>query len=332
MQHRLHINCYNFKREIYLLFRYCQPRIVVRYLWLCSICPSTAQQPAATSNPNFKPPRDDLGREVKLTAPAQRIVTIGPGATETIFALGQGSRLVGRDQVSTYPADAVAVAVVGDFNGPIAEKVVAVRPDLIIVQGETYDKARVETWQKQCGAPVAALSPRTVKETAEGMEKIGAWLGASKQAAMLSQPLLSKIKNAPKPASKDTAFFEVSRSPLWTPGRGTLINDVMRLAGLTNVADITGYKQYNLETLTAKQPRFYIVAPEAPDKSKVLRELREQPSLRGLKAVQEGRVLIVRADLLTRPGPRLIAGIATLEQEAKMASAKKSADAKKSAE
>jgi iron complex transport system substrate-binding protein len=287
----------------------------------CTRTPTNAP-PVPTQAPvaNFKPPRDDLGREIRLTAPPRRIVTIGPAVTETIFALGEGSRLVGRDQVSNFPAEQTAkIAVVGDYNGPVAEKVVAARPELIIVQGETYDKARVEAWEKQCGAPVAALAPHSVLEVAKGMDKIGAWLGVPKQAALLSGPLFTRVKTAPRPLPGKTAFFEVMRSPsLWTSGRGTLINDVMGLAGLTNIADIQGYKQYNLETLTAKQPQLYIVATEgAPDRMRTLEELRRQPSLRGLKCVQQGRVLVIPADLLVRPGPRLLAGIAALEQGAR---------------
>jgi len=273
--------------------------------------------PAVRPAKNYKPPRDDLGREVKLIAPPQRIVVIGPGATETIYALGQGERLVGRDELSNYPEQTKDVAVIGDFKGPVAEKVVAARADFILIQGETYDRARIESWQKQCGAPVAVLAPKNVAEVARGIDKIGAWLGASKQANVLSAPLLKRIKMARKPNPTNTAFFEVSRAPLWTPGRGTLLDDLMRLAGLTNVAGISGYKQYNVETLIAKQPRFYIVTTvSAPDRMKVLKELRDEPSLRGLKCVQQGRVIVVNGDLVMRPGPRLIAGIAMLEQGA----------------
>jgi iron complex transport system substrate-binding protein len=97
-----------------------------------------------------------LGRTITLKSVPQRIVTIGPGATEMIFALGAGSRLVGRDSSSDYPPGqrprgVQGVPVVGDFSGPFVESTVAARPDLIIVQGETYGRLAEENRCCRCG-------------------------------------------------------------------------------------------------------------------------------------------------------------------------------------
>jgi iron complex transport system substrate-binding protein len=285
-------------------------------------------------------PRDDLGREVRLAQVPQRVVVIGPGATEAVFALGAGSRLVGRDSASDYPsgrfpAGVQGVKVVGDFTGPFLESTIAERPDFIIVQGETYGRARIEDWQKKCGVPVAALSATTVEDVARGIEKMGAWLGTVDKA----KPVADTLRQTPavsKPAAAE-AFFEVGRKPLWTAGRETLIDDVMKRAVLSNVArSVASYQQYGLETLLARQPAVYIVTTGranaalrpgqaqfagasptlfARERSRVLAELRREPALKQLQCVQRGRVLVVPADWVLRPGPRLANGINELKSQ-----------------
>jgi iron complex transport system substrate-binding protein len=282
--------------------------------------------PACTTAPESTPPKvsiavsfpkDDLGREVNLQAPAQHVVCIGPGATETIFALGAQSKLVGRDQISDYPAATKNIPIVGDYVGPSVEKVIALRPDLVIIQGETYDKARVENWQQKIGAPVATLVPLSVEQTRRGIEKIAAWLGANEKLAALTKG----FRTLPVVKSKSgTAFYEVQRSPLWTAGKGTLIADEMKVLGLENVAhDITSYKAFNIEVLLKSDPDFYIVTMENPDYQKALRELRSTPALKNLSAIRTGRVLVADANLVLRPGPRLPLGIQSLAKEIKAA-------------
>lgn len=281
--------------------------------------------PACTSAPQSPPdvpprvapamafPKDDLGREVVLKAPAQRVVCIGPGATETIFALGAQSQLVGRDQISDYPAATKTVPIVGDYVGPSVEKVIALRPDLVIIQGETYDKSRVENWQQKIGAPVATLVPLSVEQTRRGIEKIAAWLGATEKLAAATKEF--RTLPPPTPTTK-TGFYEVQRSPLWTAGKNTLIADEMKVLGLKNIAhDITSYKAFNIEVLLKSDPDFYIVTMEKPDYQQALRQLRSTPALKNLSAVRAGRVLVADADLVLRPGPRLPVGIRSLAKQ-----------------
>jgi iron complex transport system substrate-binding protein len=267
-------------------------------------------------------PRDDLGRAVNLHAPAQRVVCIGPGAVETIFALGTGKLLVGRDQFSDYPTSTKGIPVVGDYTGPFAEKVVAVRPDLVIVQGETYDKTRADNWQQKIGVPVAVLVPTSVSKVVEGIGKIGRWLECPAAAAKLARGFELELasKNV---AGAPHAFFEVQRSPLWTAGKSTLIASVLSAAGIGNVAgSVSGYKQFSTEALLAKEPTLYIVAQNKPDPKRVLRELRQDDVLGKLQCVRKGNIIVLPADWLLRPGPRLQKGIAALQREARRLNSK----------
>ena len=265
----------------------------------------------------MKLPPDDLGREIKLPSPPRRIVSLAPGVTETIFALGAGDRLVGRDQMSDFPAAAAKIPQSADFNGPFFEKVVALRPDFIIAQGETLDRARIELWQRKCGAPVALLNANTVDGVEAGIGKIAAWLGMAEKSKTVTRDFQTVGRQTQRRQAfvRWPAFIEVGRSPLWSAGEDTLVGDVLKRAGLGNVAKISGYKPFSAESLAKASPDFYIVTSAKPDIARTLRDLRAVPALRGLKCIRKGRIIEVPADWVLRPGPRLAQGIAEITRQ-----------------
>ena len=272
-------------------------------------------------------PHDDLDRVVELRAIPKRVLVIGPGATEMVFALGQESKLVGRDSASDFPADKVQnLAIVGDFNGPNIERAVAANPDFVIVQGETYDRERADAWQKQIGAPVAVINAPNVKGVAQDIQKIGAWLNASSKAKSVAARLQNQASTAAK-GKLPTAIVEIQRSPLMVAGRRTLIDDALKRAGFKNGGDVEGYKQLSLESLLAHPPDFYVVPSgqlkNASDvklnltleRNRVLDSLRRTPGIKDLSCIKNGRVLLVPADWVLRPGPRLADGINEMKRQ-----------------
>lgn len=272
---------------------------------------ATTDTPAQTTMP-----RDDLNRKITLTAPAQRVAIIGPGAIEGAFAMGAGAQIIGRDAYADYPPEVKTASVMGDFNGPTVEKTIALRPDLVIVQGETYDRERIDKWQSQIGAPVAQLSGTTLKGVADDLRKMGVWLGK----AAAASDVATRLQGTPRPlvveANAPTAFFEVGRSPLYTAGDGTLIGEILTAANLKNVAaSLQGYKAFSGETLLARQPDVYVVTQSKPDQAKALRALRAHPIAKNLRCVQQGRVVVLNADEALRPGPRLRAAIEQLKSD-----------------
>lgn len=286
----------------------------------CQSPPQIASTGKPTTNTATQLERDDLNREIPLKGIAKRVVVIGPGAIETIYALGAEKSLVGRDSFADYPAPAKKIAIAGDYKGPSVEKCVALRPDLVIVQGETWDKARIEAWQSQIGAPVAALVATSLKQVQTDFRKIGHWLGRKEQAEALAKSLnITPLDSKNRPV----AFVEVGRSPLYTAGGGTLIDDVLRAGGFSNVAaDVRGYQPFGLESLVARQPSVYI-APSVLSREALTRELRASPVLSKLKSIREGRVVAIDSNYLLRPGPRLGIGIKQLRQEASRLSGEK---------
>ncbi len=269
-----------------------------------------AATPPASNVQGVQFPNDDLDRPIDLKAPAQRVIVIGPGAVETMFAIGAGDKMVGRDNYATIPPAAKDVAIAGDFKGPNVEKSVALRPDLIIVQGETYDKARVENWQTKIGVPVATLTPTTLKMVREDIFKMGQWTGQMAQ----SQKVAAILNMPDPPANGAKAFIEIGRSPLYSAGPDTLVGNVIEAAGFSNVAKIKGYAPYNFESLLSAPPDVYIVTSDKP-KTQVVAELRKSPALSKLDCVQKGRVIVMDGDLILRPSPRLKQGIEKLREQ-----------------
>ena len=265
-------------------------------------------------------PRDDLGRDIKLSVPAARVAIIGPGAIESAYAMGAGAHVIGRDAYADFPTPVKNATVIGDFNGPSVEKTIALRPDLVIVQGETYDRERIDKWQNQIGAPVAQLSATTLQGVAEDVRKIGAWLGKSDNASEVA----ARLQGTPRPlmveANAPTAFFEVGRQPLYTAGDNTLIGEILVAANLKNVAaNLKGYKAFNGETLLARQPDVYVLTSAQPDKGQnkgqILQKLKVHPLLKNLRCVQNGHVVILNGDEALRPGPRLRDAIEQLKSD-----------------
>lgn len=238
------------------------------------------------------------------------MLVIGPGAVETVFALGAGERIVGRDSAADFPQAITKVAVVADFHGPFIEACVAARPDLFIVQGETWGRERIESWQSKIGVPVAALAPTTVDGVQKDADKIAGWLGVKKRDLRLDPPLLDAHR-----AATATAFIEISRSPLWTAGAGTLISDVVERGLFKNVAsDVQGYKAFSKEDLLKRQPDLYIATGKPGQEARIMADLRRDPALNGLRCVRAGQVLVIPDDDLLRAGPRLSLGIRALKE------------------
>lgn len=258
-------------------------------------------------------PPDGLGREIKLTRLPHRVAVIGPGALETVYALGAQNLLVARDQIADYPKSSASLPVAGDFRGPYTEKMAALKPELVIIQGETWNEARVEQWQREIGAPVVALTSRDLTGLAQDIERIGRYLGREPLALPLAEKLRRAAAYRPAPAAP-SAFVEVQRSPLWSAGTGTLVGEVLRAGGFKNHAadlGLGGYGPFGLESLLARQPDFYLVTSRQPEKV-VLQDLRGTPVISKLKCVTKGSVLVVDGDLILRPGPRLLQGIEQL--------------------
>ena len=253
---------------------------------------------------------DDAGRNVTLPARVERVITLAPNLTEIVFAIGAGDRVVGNTSYCDYPAEAKNVAKVGDTLQPSLERIIALRPQVVLVS--TASQLEVFTQQLQSqNIAVFVTDPHDLEGVFKSIEQVGRMLDHEQQAQALVQKLRERT-NAVEQAVKQTqsmrVFYQVSGEPLYAPGHDAFVTDLMRRAGGTSVtADLPGaWLRYSNESALAARPDA-IILPTGGSMGAANSQVAE--ALRNSPAAQAGRVYKINDDLLARPGPRAVLGL-----------------------
>lgn len=247
---------------------------------------------------------DELDRTVHIPIRPERIVSLAPSVTETLFALEAGDRVVGVTSYCDYPPAARLKESVGDTLKPSVERIVALRADLVIVSTASQLESSVQKLE-ELGIPVYVTNPRTVEGVLESIAAIGGIIGAADVARQLTDKLRSRIASNESWTAEGTrpsVFVILGTEPLITAGAASFINDLVNRAGGRSIsADVSGdYPQYSLETAVAKQPEVIFLQAGG---SVLPERLKETP------AAAAGRVYRLDDDLLLRPGPRVVDGL-----------------------
>jgi len=263
---------------------------------------------------------DDAGREVHIPSPPQRIVSLAPSNTEILFALGLGDKVVGVDDFSDYPPEVKDIPKERRVGGMELnfELIVSLKPDLVVAAGITSpDQIRK---LEELGLTVLALgTPKDIEGVMEDIELVGKATGAEEAARRLRQQMEQRVREVEeKVASAKTrplVFFELDATDPakpYTPGPGSFIDVLIRMAGGENVAAEakTEWAQLSIEEIVARNPDIIIlgdanwgVTPEA---------VKERPGWEALKAVREGAIYPIDDNLVSRPGPRIVEGLEAL--------------------
>jgi len=284
---------------------------------LVSACTSAAT-PAATPTASPIVMTDGLGRTVTLAQPAQRVVSLAPSNTEILFAVGAGSQVVGRDNFSNYPPEALELPGLGDFMGFSIEQIVALNPDLVLL-AEIHPPELVKSLE-DAGLTVYYLkNPLAMEEMYPMLITVGELTGHKAEAEALVTQLSLRVavvhQKLANIEERPTVFYEIDGtdpSKPWTTGSGTFIDTLLEMAKAENVgrAMDSQYGQMSIEALLAADPDFILlgdanfgVTPE---------QVAARPGWGELTAVKEGRVLPFNDDLASRPGPRLVDGLEEL--------------------
>ena len=261
---------------------------------------------------------DDLGRKITLSRPARRIVSLSPATTENLFAIGAGAFVVGRSSADDFPPQAKRLPVAGDFGKPDYERIRVLRPDLIVVEIDKADVATVDNAQRRLNAPVLVQSSHRYADVPRHLLQLGEITGKTKQAKAQADVMAQVQRRAlhggdRKARPRPTVFVEVSASPLYAAGPGSFVDDLITLAGGTNVVKGTSaFPIYSKESLLVANPQIYIVAVGG----QMNPSTNGSPVLTGplsrIAAVKTGNVHQIPADFLFRPTPRLALGLQSL--------------------
>ncbi|HUW41952.1 MAG TPA: cobalamin-binding protein [Rectinemataceae bacterium] len=272
-----------------------------------ALCLATAEPVSAT---------DSEGRPLSLTAPAARVVSLSPGITETLFAIGAGSRVVGVTTYCDWPVAAKSRPKVGGFSASTisVEKIVALKPDFVIGSGNIHRS--VEEALVRLGIPVFTYAPSGFEEIARDMKALGALTDSARGAEAAADSMLATIAKvrvalADLPASaRPTVFWEIYDEPLMTCGAATFQHFILEAAGGRDIfADLPGsWPRVGAEDVIRRAPAWILGADDHGDKMSVA-QIASRPGWSTIPAVRDGRVVLVPAAIVSRPGPRVAEGV-----------------------
>jgi iron complex transport system substrate-binding protein len=255
---------------------------------------------------------DDSGSAVTLRAPARRIITLAPHATELAFAAGAGAAVVGVIKGSDYPPAAQALPAVGDAATLDVEHIVVLAPDLIVTWPWTMP-AQVALLRAR-GIAVFEANPKTIDGIAEDMERLGELAGTratARAAAAAFRARIAGIPATPAGAPALSVFYQVSDAPLFTLGGHHLVSEAIARCGGRNVFDALTLPapQVNVEAVLAADPQVILAGTDNAVRPAWLDDWLRWPAL---AAVRRHALYAVDANLLHRPGPRFADGVVQL--------------------
>ncbi|MGQ9794847.1 ABC transporter substrate-binding protein [Desulfosoma sp.] len=284
----------------------CIKGILTGILWAVVVAASSAQAREVV---------DLVGRRLRVPDVPQRVVTLAPSLTEMVFALGSGHRVVGVSQYSNYPAEVQALTKVGSYVHPDVEKIVALKPDLVLAIKDGNPREVVEKLE-QVGIPVYAVNPKTLRQVMETLLALGNVLHAQERAEALVADMARRLQSVDDAIKNVTyrpgVFFQIGVSPIVSVGTETFAHELIVRAGGRNVAEGPDpYPRFTLEQVMTLRPDTIIVS--SMERAQIFDQVREQ-WLRwsGIPAAAEHRVYLVPSDLFDRPGPRLVDGLELL--------------------
>ncbi|TEB13936.1 Vitamin B12-binding protein precursor [Pelotomaculum sp. FP] len=254
---------------------------------------------------------DDLGRQVTINKAPQRIVSLVPATTETLFALGLGDKLVGVTEYCDYPAEALAKPKIGGFSTPNSELIVAAQPDLVLATN--IHKEYIPLLEK-AGLTVVATNPLNLAQVVETIKLIGRITGAATEADNLASDMEqrinmvhAKVRDLPDDKKPDV-FFEIWPDPLTTGGAKSFINSLIVTAGGKNIAgDVDqDWVTFSPEMVLSHNPQVIIFCYHGASLL-TAEQIKGRIGWEKVEAIKNNRVeFLPDQDIVTRTGPRVV--------------------------
>lgn len=260
--------------------------------------------------------KDDSGTEVTLPAEPKRIVSFVPSSTETLFALGLDGKVAAVTKYDDYPQGVQQKVeyVFEDSLHPNTEQILKLNPDLIVLG--MHDEKTIQSI-RNLKIPVVIFNPQNLDSTYQTIEKFGQITNKQEQAKKLvsdmkakEQAITQKVATI-KEADRLKVFVEVDPN-LFTPGKGTFLDQLVTMAGGINIAgDVNDWAQYSSEQVISKNPQVIFDTYSYYQKDAKEGILSRQ-GWQNIEAVKNKRVIDLDSDMVTRPGPRIVDGLESI--------------------
>ena len=250
----------------------------------------------------------------KHESSAQRIVSMAPNITETVFALGCGDRLVGVTDFCLFPVEASALPKVGGYYNPNLERLTALRPDLVVLQGK---HEKVDAFCRARGIHVMHVAMDSISSIYAGIVDLGKALSCPERARNLCASICKELKSVRGDVAgfvRQRVFICLGRAPagltsLYTAGGPSFISEILQIAGGDNVFQnvILPYPEASKESLIKRAPEIIIELRPGEDLSDLRRSqiISEWNILRGVPAISNHKVYVLTENFLLVPGPRV---------------------------
>lgn len=246
---------------------------------------------------------DDFGDPIVFGPAPARVVSLNPATTDLIFALGAGSRLVGRTHWDTYPKEAIDVPDLGSGLRPSVETVLAAKPNLVVLYASNDNRAAASQL-RSAGVNTLSLKIDHIADFDRASRLLGKLLGDSSRGAMVADSVertLSRVRAMTSRLGKPRVFWHIWDAPLITIGRGSYMNELIEIAGGVNVyGDMAEPSPtVSIEDVMKRDPQFIITGPEGRH------DIGGDARWAAFGAVKGGRVLVVDTAIVGRPSVRL---------------------------
>lgn len=244
-----------------------------------------------------------------------RIVSLNPSATETLFALDAGKSLIAVTHFCPVPELKKNKQSIGTVLEPDIERIIALKPDLVMATTEGNKKATIQTLKK-AGIKVLVLGGiDNFSDLYDRIGLLGGVLGCENNASSLVAEIKARLNHikAEERSEKKTVFMQLGTNPIVTINNDTIINEMIEFAGGSNIAsnEPVRYPRYSREAVVAKDPDVIIIVSMGKFGERALSEWRRYKSL---KAVQSNKIYLIDSELICHMGPRLVSGTEKIAQ------------------
>lgn len=252
---------------------------------------------------------DDEKNKVELVEPAKKIISLAPHITESLFAAGAGGKIIGAVSYSDYPEVAKKIPRVGGYPSLDLEKIISLKPDLVISWSSGNNKKQVDKL-RSFGITVFLSEPRYPKDIAKTIQRFGVLAGTNNVAVKAADDFLQHYQSLQKRFSnkkKVKVFYQIWNKPIMTISGGHLISEIIELCGGENVfANLkTLTPRISLESVLASKSEVIISGGMGKARPEWVEEWKPWPEL---PAVKNGQLYFIDPALMQRVGPRILQG------------------------
>lgn len=283
--------------------------VVIPILTLLGLgCSNTVPAERTSSNYSLTV-RDDLGHEVTMNSVPSRVISLSPEATELVYALDAGDTLVAVVTECDYPPAAKELPKVGSFSTPSFEAILGYAPDLVLATG--HEQESFVKILEDNKVPVMAIYPQTLADVQKDMRLLGEVFNKKDKGEELASDLIRSVEDVKKAVvgfPRPRVYVEIADQPLMTASEGSMVAEMMEIAGGDNVAKglPRAYCRIEPEVVLAADPEVIVLAHTASNTATVS----ARPGWSNMSAVRKDRIISdIDPSLIFRAGPRLGDGL-----------------------